>query len=195
MRMTNSTKAALKREQICDRWFSGWKNEQWRASSEEPGFAIVPRTLNLIALLTKLLSDKKGDPSIVYIDLWLRSFDGLVDVRDEREFAYACGFSPERGKRSWRERITWLEKQGFIRTVARWSDSISHIFLVNPDKVVAKLDEKNKLPDAWRKEYEMKMTEIKAKRWQPPKETVIKEKQSRSSENEIAQVVSIPRSA
>ncbi len=164
-----TAKASARQENTLDQLFPNWRDEQWKCSKQEPGFTPVPRTLSLIAGLTKHLREKKkDDPSIVYFDLWFRAFNGLVEIRDERELAYSCGFTTNRGVRTWRERVACLEKQGFIKSATRCG-SISHIFLRNPDMVVSQLSAKRKLPKDWENEYEMRMKEIKAKRWEKPK--------------------------
>ncbi len=182
MNLAAKGKATLKREQILDQYFPTWRDEVWKHSAQEPGFTPVPRTLSLITVLLKGLRDhKRDDPSMVYLDLWFRAFHGLVEVRQEAEFAHSCGFSASRGIRSWRERIAWLEKNGFIRTAKRWGDSISTIFLRHPDMVVRELEDKGSLPEAWKKEYEIKMKEIKAKRWDPPKKVEPEKKHKKNS--------------
>ena len=114
---TELKKITSKQEQTLDQFFSGWKDEVWKWSKQEPGWTPVPRTLSLITVLIKHLREKKNnDPSMVYLDLWFRAYNGLLDVRNEQEFAYSCGFTAKRGIRTWTERILWLEKQGFIRT-------------------------------------------------------------------------------
>ena len=104
---------------------------------------------------------------MVYLDLWFRAFNGLVDIRSEREVAYSCGFTKDRGIRSWRERILELEKQGFVR-IGKRCDSIGHIFLVDPDMVVQRLERAGVLNESWKNEYEIRMKDIGAKRWMPP---------------------------
>lgn len=77
----------------------------------ENGFFTSPRTLPMIARLTKVLSDGI-DPSQVYLELWARSFDlaGFVEIVDEEECANAAGFMGGGGRsiRSWRERVRTL---------------------------------------------------------------------------------------
>ena len=64
---------------------------------------------------------------------------------------------------------------------------------MNPDMVVSKLDRENKLPKDWKKEYEYKMAEIKAKRWEWPKKIIKKKKNSFPSET--ATVIPFPQTA
>lgn len=161
-------KAMKLRAATLDKFFPGWRKELWHPS-EELGFACVPRTLALLTVLTKLLT-KDEDPSRVYLDLWCRNFgDCLIDVRDEKEFAYACGLTASRGVRSWRERVKLLKEYGFIRTEKRWDQDFYWIFLRHPDTVVQELDERGKIPDPWKQEYERRMAEIGAKRWKLPR--------------------------
>ena len=177
--LKTSGKATLRREQLLDQFFPGWKEEAWKCSGLEPGFTPVPRTLSFISILIRELREEKGDdPSRVYLDLWFRAFKGqLVEVRDPRECAYCCGFTGERGLRSWHDRIMWLADQGFIRTAKMYGNEISHIFLRDPDMVVWKLKSDGKLPATWKVDlYEMKMKSIKARRWEPTKKVLDKKK-------------------
>jgi hypothetical protein len=114
---------------------------------------------------------------MVYLALWCRVFDegidaGLIEVRDEKDFAVASGFTADRGVRTWRERLRALETLGFIRIERHWGDdAITHILILDPDMAVKNLEKRRGLPDSWRRAYERRCEETKATRWRPRRES------------------------
>lgn len=160
-------RAKERRTNVLDQYFPSWKEELW-LPVQEPGFIAAPRTLGLITVLIRQLI-KGEDASRVYLDLWYRVFgEGLVEVREEKEFAYSSGLSPTRGVRSWRDRVALLKKCGFIKTAKRWDNEFYYIFLRHPDCVVQELDRDGVVPDSWKHEYEKRKVEIGAKSWERP---------------------------
>jgi len=163
--------ADKRRLEICTEYWPNWQDEQWIGdSTSNKGWVIVPRTIDLVATLAKRLKPKKSsDPSRIYLNLWCRVFSqGVVEVRDERELMYACGYSPSRGRRTWREGLAALEKLGLIIVVKPWGDdAIGFICLRHPDLAVQRLDEKGLVPHEWKAAYEARMKEIGASHWQP----------------------------
>ena len=118
----------------------------------EDGFFTLPRTLPMVARLTKLLSTGI-DPSQVYLELWARSFDppGLVEILDEEECANAAGFMGGGGRsiRSWRERVRKLEELGFIRVGAKGSRRYAYVLILHPHRVVRSLEKRGDVPSSW----------------------------------------------
>lgn len=161
--------AEKKRAEIREKYWKKWREEHWVGDRYNPGWVIVPRTLELVATLIKKLKGKKDtDASRLYMNLWCRVFtDGVVPVGDERDLMFACGYTPNRGMRTWRRGLAQLEGLGFIIVVKPWGEDggISHIILRNPDMVVQEVDGKDLLPDDWKRAYERRMTEIGAVKW------------------------------
>lgn len=79
-------------------------------------------------------------PSRVYLELWRRLHDeGFVTVKDERAFAFACGFTGERGKQTLTFRLARLEQLGFIKTAGAEYAPRTHILIFDPYKAAAAL--------------------------------------------------------
>jgi hypothetical protein len=129
----------------------------------EKGFATIPRTLPIVATLVKELT-AKIDASRVYLDLWGRAFDdGLVEIDDEFEFAYACGYNFEsRARRTWHERMVKLENLGFIRAKAKGPRRFGYVLLVHPHLAVQQLRVAGLLPVWWLELFDRRIREIGA---------------------------------
>lgn len=89
-----------------------WPNERhFEIIKGQNGWFMVFRTLPLIL---KLIRDKNvsggsrlGDPGNVYLDLLSRHMsDGVVEISNEADNAYAAGYTGNRAVHSWRERLT-----------------------------------------------------------------------------------------
>jgi hypothetical protein len=103
------------------------------------GFTTIPRTMSLISAI--LNSVCKGKPvSKVYLEIWCRLQDeGFVTVKDERAFAFACGFAGERGNQTLADRLSRLERHGFIRTAEGEYGRRTHILVLDPYRAIAAL--------------------------------------------------------
>jgi len=103
------------------------------------GFTTIPRTMSLIFEI--LDSVCKGKPlSRVYLELWCRLHDeGFITVKDERAFAFACGFAGERGSQTLADRLARLERHGFIRTAEGEYGRRTHILVLDPYRAIAAL--------------------------------------------------------
>jgi len=112
--------------------------------------------------LIKHLS-KKGNPSLVYFELWARAFDEhIITVIDEDASAYACGYVGTRAVRTWREHIFALCELGFIKVAAQGNREIAHILLLNPLSVCADLFQRKKIPAEWWNAFISRAGEIDA---------------------------------
>lgn len=143
--------AADKRQRTRDSLWPEAQKMVWSRKTDV-GFCSLPRTLPLVMSLINLLSPKgKGDASRVYQELWFHDFDlGFIDIGDERVHAFAAGYStPNRGVRSWSERMAVLEDLGFIKTKPQGSQRIGYVLLVHPHDVVELLRQKGDVPDEW----------------------------------------------
>ena len=112
---------------------------------EERGFFCAPRTLPyiLLALRDKAVSGK-ADPSSVYLDLLAHHMgEGVVELQDEDDHAYASGYAQTR---SWRDRMNVLEKAGFIRTIQTGNRKFGRVLLVHPLAAMRALYDEGLIP-------------------------------------------------
>lgn len=132
------SKADQRREELRERLWPESANLIWSRKTND-GFITIPRLLPLVMRLIDSLS-RKGAPSVVYLDLWTRSFDqGIVTVVDEETFAYSSGYSGTRAVRTWREHVQKLADLGFIKIKPQGNREIAHILILNPLQVCADL--------------------------------------------------------
>ncbi len=134
---------ALSKDQVWSRkTFNGWTTVP----------RVLPLTMHLIGLLHKggTGDGAKGNPSRVYLDLWLRLNDeSYLEVTDESEYAYSAGYTGTRATRTWREHVLKLRELGFILIAPRGNRDIGYIFIVNPYFVAEQKKKANELPDSW----------------------------------------------
>lgn len=130
------------------------------------GYATIPRLLPLVAALAKhLAKGTDGDPSSVYYELWSRATDeGIVQLKDEQECAYAAGYSGTRALRTWRERMGTLEDLGLIKSQAAGNRAYANALLINPLLAAARLrtDKTRKVPDEWWTAFQSRVDEVGA---------------------------------
>jgi hypothetical protein len=147
---------------------------------EEKGWWRAPRVLPLLLSLTR---DKRITPapcapsrrpgkvkvldcSSVYLELLSRDFgQGFVEILDEDEHAFCAGYFSSRATRSWRERVSALEKAGFLRVKAKGNRTIGYVLLLNPHRVAARLNASGKIDDAW---WQMYLHRLQAVGGEPP---------------------------
>ena len=109
---------------------------------QRQGFTTVPRTLTLIGRIADTMSGKGFPLHQTYFTLWCWVFDeGIVEIRNPREFAYESGFSGSRGEATWRGRMARLEALGFIATKPGLAGEYQYVLLLNPIKAIEKLYE------------------------------------------------------
>ena len=104
--------------------------------NERNGFATLPRSMPII--LTIMDGMTKGKRvSTTYLDLWCRVFDEMfVQVQSPAGMAFASGFEGERAVRTWRERMHWLQDNGFIDIKPGASGDMSYTIILNPYHVI-----------------------------------------------------------
>ena len=140
--------AARKREKLREQIWPGSEKDLWSRKTND-GWTTVPRLLPLVMHLIKALC-KKGNPSLVYLELWTRAFDeGIVTINNEDASAYASGYTGSRAVRTWREHVFKLVDLGFIRVAPQGNREIAHVLLLNPLSVCADLHHKKKISQAW----------------------------------------------
>lgn len=100
------------------------------------GFTTIPRTLPLIFQIMDYLS--KGKPvSATYFDLWCRTYDEcFVVLNKPTEMAFNSGFAGQRAIQTWQNRVSMLNKLGFISTQPGLSGPLSYALILNPYKVI-----------------------------------------------------------
>ena len=101
MRTKNS--ADRKREEQRDRVLSpGSADWIWDPSDKENvGFATMSRLLPWIMVLIRHLAGKGKDPTGIYWELWCRDMgQGIIQINDEQECAYASGYASSRALRT-----------------------------------------------------------------------------------------------
>jgi len=90
-------------------------------------------------LMMSIMDDlAKGKPvSMAYLELWCRTFDeNFVVLSKPQNTAFHAGFGGQRGERTWRGRLTLLQKLYFIDLKAGPSGPASYALLYNPYKVI-----------------------------------------------------------
>jgi len=124
----------------------------WTGENER-GWFRAPRTMPLILglMASKGISGAQ-DPSRVYLELLARHVDeGVILMGSEEEHAYAAGYDGPRGVRTWRERMTILQDNGFIRRKS--VGGRTWVLLVHPSKVIEDLRGRNLVPEKWWEVY------------------------------------------
>ena len=109
-----------------------WSRETFK------GFTSIPRTMPIIMTIIDTLS--KTSSGNVYFGIWCKAFDDfVVEVRDEYDMAFSCGYTGARAVRSWRERISVLESNGFVKSSKSPVGSYRYILVLDPHKAVNRL--------------------------------------------------------
>jgi hypothetical protein len=144
-------KISKRKHQLREKLEQGSSEWVWPQEGEY-GYAMVPRTLPIILALLqhKALNDLNGNMNLAatYLDLLARNMgEGLVEFEDESVHAFLAGFNPQRGRRSWRERILQLERLGFIRLKTYGPRKLARAIIVHPHLVVAHLQRQGRVPD------------------------------------------------
>jgi hypothetical protein len=134
----------------------------WEFNKNTKGYLRIPRIMPLLFRVMDGIS--KGKPlSNVYLELWCRVMSGgFLIVKDKDSMAFFSGFSGERALRTWRDRIYALEKEGFILIKERSKGDISHLFIINPYKVLWKLKKEHKIPQTLWDELSSRLGDIGA---------------------------------
>jgi hypothetical protein len=157
------TKMEEKRRNLRDQLFPGCAGDLWDRHQVN-GFTTIPRTLGLIMTLIEQLAErKKGhDVSRTYFELWCRAFDDyLIEISDVEAFAFAAGFiSRSRNVRSWEERVSALAELGFVRVAPNGGRKQGYVLLLDPHKVIKKLNENGKIDRGWWGAYAKRASEI-----------------------------------
>jgi hypothetical protein len=108
--------------------------------TQRVGFTTIPRTMALIGQLLDQVAGKGTPVLTTYLTLWCWVFDeGMVEIRNQREFAWESGFSGNRAEGTWRARMRKLDELGVIRTKAGLVGEFQYVLLLNPIKRLQEL--------------------------------------------------------
>lgn len=100
------------------------------------GFTTIPRCMTYILAIIDQLSGKNPLAS-TYLTLWCHVYDeGFVQIRSEDEFAFESGFTGQRARTTWRNKMKKLDELGFIRTSKGKSGDFYYTLLLNPFHVL-----------------------------------------------------------
>lgn len=163
--MAKKTKISERREKIREEYFSDLK--LWTA--EDKGWFRAPRTLPLVLALLKHVKGQQAknrggqiDPTSTYLELWSRHHgEGIIEMSQERDHAFAAGYEGERAVRTWQERMRLLEEQGLIKVIASGNIDYKYVGLIHPADVLLKLKEKNLIHERWLNAYKARIIETK----------------------------------
>ena len=119
------------------------------------GWFKAPRTLPLVL---SLIRDKKlspkSDPTNVYLELLSRQFgDGIVEIQNEADHAYAAGYTSTRAKRTWEEHMRLLESLGFIKIKGIGPSPYKYVLIVHPSTAIHELEQKGLVQKEWMDVY------------------------------------------
>jgi hypothetical protein len=146
--MAGKSGIAKRREEIRLRY---WSDEDLWTGEKEIGWFSVPRSLPLVMnlLSSKEISGGK-DPGSVYLELLSRQRgEGVIEMADEADHAFASGYDGNRAVRTWQERMKILEEVGFIRCVKVGNQRYKYVAIVHPTTAVRRLREQGRIHDMW----------------------------------------------
>lgn len=105
------------------------------------GFTSVPRTMPIVLSIIDDLT--KGTPaSSTYFELWCRAFPEMyVSLAKPNELAFHAGFTGQRARRTWMDRIRMLRDLGFIHVAEGSAGELSHAVIINPHVALKRLKE------------------------------------------------------
>ena len=169
LKAKEKNRAAIKRGELRETFWPKSKELIWVPDAKVTvGWIRISRLIPLVMHLIKKLAKKgKGNPSLVYLELWARSWDdGIVSIDDEKSFAFGSGYSGSRAVRTWHEHMLILQELGFIKIASAGVREIAHVLMVNPLQVCAELvadkSRKFKGKDDWWNEFRSRAIAIKA---------------------------------
>lgn len=111
------------------------------------GFVTMPRAMPLIMRIMDYMAGKGSPVSLVYLDLWCRTFDeAFLQITKTEEMATYAGFSGQRAVRTWKERIAKLAELGFIDIKYGLSKDVQFALILNPYHVIAKAYAEGEVP-------------------------------------------------
>lgn len=120
-------------------WPDVAESELW-LRTQRTGFTTIPRTMSLVGQLLDQEAGKGSPVLSTYLTLWCWVYDeGMVEIRNQREFAYESGFSGSRAEGTWKGRMKRLQELGVIKTKRGLVGDYQYVLLLNPIKRIAEL--------------------------------------------------------
>jgi hypothetical protein len=103
------------------------------------GFITIPRCMPYILDILNQLS--AGNPlSTAYLTLWCHSHDeGLVEIKNEQEIAFECGFKGQRAVATWKNKMKVLKEYGFIDAHNGKCGDYSYVLIYNPFRIIKEI--------------------------------------------------------
>jgi hypothetical protein len=163
--MRNKTPADRRREDQRNDLWPGSSDWIWDIHDEENsvGFATISRLMPWITVLIRHLAGKGKDPSGIYWELWCRDMgQGIIQINDEQECAFASGYASQRALRTWREHVQLLVDLHFLKVERNGNREVGYVLLMNPITVSRWYHEQNKTPEGWWISFSTRAREIKA---------------------------------
>lgn len=119
-------------------WPDLTEEELWYRRTHH-GFTTIPRTMPLVLSIIDDLT--KGAPaSSVYLELWCRSYDEMyVSLAKPDELAFFSGYTGQRARRTWMDRIRKLRDLGFIHVQPGSAGELAHAVIINPHIALKRL--------------------------------------------------------
>lgn len=153
----------LKRIEIRQDFWPAATDWIWDPTSQKlKGFAGVSRLMPWVTSLIRSLSTS-GDPSSVYWEFWCRHMSqGIVEIGDEEECAFAAGYSSKRALRTWFEHVYTLQILRFIDFKAVGNRKVGYVLLPNPLAVARWYHDQGKTPSGWWPSFKARAREIGA---------------------------------
>jgi hypothetical protein len=114
------------------------EDELWNHKNFD-GFTSIPRTIPIVLSIIDDLT--KGAPaSSTYLELWCRAFPEMyVSLAKPDEHAFHAGFTGQRARRTWMDRIRKLRDLGFILVAEGSAGELSHSVIINPHVALRRL--------------------------------------------------------
>jgi len=165
--MANSKQAGIRRMKMAERaekqreaYFPDVPEELLWHRRRNDGFITIPRTLPIVMEAIDAVS-KSQPAGHTYFCLWCRSPDDpLIIVENPSVLAAEAGFKGERATDTWRRRMRKLRELGFIKTKAGAAGDLHYVLLMNPNIVLAHLNEQGKVQEPTFRKFHDRVLEI-----------------------------------
>ncbi len=144
-------------------WPEIHEKEYWNRHTND-GFITIPRTMPIILSIIDDLT-KNHPAGSTYFELWGRAFDEMyVSLSNPDIHAHHAGFSGQRARRIWQQRMDSLVELGFIKTVVGSAGKHSHAVIIHPHLAIKRLKDSDHpgLTEAKYNSLFMRATEVGA---------------------------------
>jgi hypothetical protein len=136
---------AAKRHILAQELFgTDYDSKTWTRSGAR-GFITIPCVLSILFRIMDSMTSGKPVSS-TYFTLWCHTWDHpMVDIKNEKEFAFESGFSGERAVYTWKDRMRKLKELGFIESISI-EHEFRYILIMNPYTVIEQMEKSTVLP-------------------------------------------------